>query len=102
MNTIETIKERYQQLQSNNGSSPLTLIEQNAFNMFNTLGIPTVRHEEWKYTRISSVFNQQYAFNPEHLAFSFSVNDLDAVRFPGYEKANELVFVNGLYSNELS
>ncbi|TKK69191.1 Fe-S cluster assembly protein SufD [Ilyomonas limi] len=102
MNTIETIKERYQQLQSNNGSSVLTPIEQHAFNTFNTLGIPTVKNEEWKYTRINGVFNKEYAFNPEDISASISESDLNAIRFPGDEKTNELVFVNGLYSNELS
>lgn len=102
MNTIETIKERYQRLQSNNGTSPLTSIEQSAFNTFNTLGIPTVKNEEWKYTRISSVFNKPYAFNPENLSSTISQQDLESIRFPGYEEANELVFVNGLYSSGLS
>ena len=102
MNTIETIKERYRQLQSNNGQSVLTSIEQNAFNTFNKLGIPTVKHEEWKYTRISSVFNKEYAFNPEDLRYSIGQTDLDPIRFPGYEEANELVFINGLYSSQLS
>src|SRR5436190_338942 len=102
MNTIETIKERYRQLQSNNGQSVLTPIEQNAFKTFNTLGIPTVKHEEWKYTRISSVFNKEYAFNPEDLSYSIGQIDLDSIRFPGYEEANELVFINGLYSSQLS
>jgi len=102
MNTIETIKERYQQLQSNNGHSVLTPIEQNAFNTFNTLGIPTVKNEEWKYTRISNVFNKEYAFNPESLFSTLCEGDLDAVRFPGYQQANELVFVNGLFSSSLS
>lgn len=102
MSTIETIKQRYQQLQSNNGHSVLTPIEQNAFNTFNTLGIPTVRHEEWKYTRISSLFHKEYAFNPENLSSNLLESDLDSIRFPGYEEANELVFVNGIYSKGLS
>src|SRR5258708_31059083 len=102
MNMIDTIKKKYQQLQSNNGTSPLTSIEQNAFNTFNSLGIPTAKHEEWKYTRISSVLNKEYAFNPENISSSFSSKDLDTVRLPGYEQANELVFVNGLYSNAFS
>jgi Fe-S cluster assembly protein SufD len=102
MNMIETIKEKYRQLQSNNGSSPLTSIEQNAFNTFSSLGVPTVKHEEWKYTRIGSVLNKEYAFNPESIASAFSSADLDPVRLPGHEDANELVFVNGLYSDRLS
>lgn len=102
MNMIETIKEKYWQLQSNNGSSPLTSIEQNAFNTFTALGVPTTRHEEWKYTRISSVLNKEYAFDPENIVSSISSQDLGAVRLPGHEEANELVFVNGSYSEQLS
>lgn len=102
MNTIETIKERYQQMQSNNGSSVLTPVEQNAFDAFNKMGIPTVKHEEWKYTRIGSAFNKEYALPANAQANSFTVNDLDAVRLPGHEGANELVFVNGFYSASLS
>jgi Fe-S cluster assembly protein SufD len=66
------------------------------------LGIPTVKNEEWKYTRISSVFNKEYAFNPENLSFTLTESDLNWIRFPGNQEANELVFVNGLYSSELS
>jgi len=102
MNMIETIKKKYHQLQSNNGSSPLTSIEQNAFNTFSSLGLPTVKHEEWKYTRIGSVLNKEYAFNPESIGSAFSSADLGPARLPGHESANELVFVNGLYSDRLS
>jgi Fe-S cluster assembly protein SufD len=102
MNTIELIKERYQQLQSANGSSVLTSIEQDAFNSFNTQGIPTVKHEEWKYTRIGGVFNKEYAFNPESLSTTLYASDLEGFRLPGHETANELVFVNGLYAPQLS
>jgi Fe-S cluster assembly protein SufD len=102
MNTIDLIKEKYQQAQSSNGSSVLTPIEQDAFNTFNTLGIPTVKHEEWKYTRISGVFNKEYAFNPESISGNVAISDIDPVRLPGYEEANELVFVNGLFSTSLS
>ena len=58
MNTIDTIKAKYYQMQSNNGSSVLTPVEQRAFDAFNTMGIPTVKHEEWKYTRIGGAFNK--------------------------------------------
>lgn len=102
MNTIDIIKERYNQLQSNNGSSVLTPIETDAFNTFSTMGIPTVKHEEWKYTRISGVFNKEYAFNPESLSTTLYESDLENVRLPGYNEANELVFVNGKFSSQLS
>ena len=102
MTTIENIKERFHQLQSNNGSSQLTPIEQNAFDAFSKMGIPTVKHEEWKYTRISGLFNKEFEFTPGRLTTSLSRKDLDAVRLPGHEQANELMFVNGMYSPLLS
>ena len=89
-------------MQGNNGRSPLTTIEQSAFQTFNTLGIPTVRNEEWKYTRISGVFNKQYAFNPESVSSSISAEDLIEFRLPDHEDANELVFINGVYNASLS
>jgi Fe-S cluster assembly protein SufD len=102
MNTLETIKERYRQMQSNNGSSVLTPVEQNAFDAFNKMGIPTVKNEEWKYTRIGSAFNKEYALAANEQTISFTASDLDAVRLPGHEAANELVFVNGIYVASLS
>src|SRR3954471_9900528 len=102
MNTLDTIKERYQQLQASNGSSELTPIERNAFNAFNTMGIPTVKHEEWKYTRISGLFNKAYEFAPGKTLSVLSAKDLEPFRLPGSQEANELVFVNGQYAASLS
>jgi len=102
MSTIETIKEKFQQLQSSNGHSPLTSLEQSAFHTFDTLGLPTVKNEEWKYTRISGVFNKEYAFNPESNRSAFAASELAEIRLPGHEAANELVFVNGVYNASLS
>jgi Fe-S cluster assembly protein SufD len=102
MNMIDTIKERFQQLQASNGHSPLTSLEQQAFHTFNTLGVPTVKNEEWKYTRISAVFNKEYAFNLESNPVAITASELNSLRLPGFENANELVFVNGVYSSLLS
>lgn len=97
---IETIKEQYQQLQAKNGNSVLTSMEQNAFDTFARLGVPTAKHEEWKYTRISSLFNKDYALLQDPAAFT--KEEMAGIRLPGHEEANELVFVNGLYSASLS
>lgn len=102
MTTVDLIKERFQQSQSSNGSSVLTPLEQEAFNAFTTLGVPTIKHEEWKYTRVGGLFNKEYAFNPELIPGTIAASDIDAFRLPGHEAANSLVFVNGLYSASLS
>src|SRR6266498_873589 len=101
MNTIEYFKERFDRLQAENSDSGLRTIRQKAFDSFTRLGIP-MRHEEWKYTRISSLFNKEYNFSSGHTATSVSWKDLDAIRLPEYEEANELVFVNGMFSFPLS
>ena len=64
------------------------------------MGIPTVKNEEWKYTRISGLFNKEYEF--PLWPVNISEKDLNALRLPGYEQANELVFVNGVFSFPLS
>src|SRR5438045_1603395 len=102
MNTIENIKESFNQIQSGRSSGKLALIEQHAFHEFSKMGIPTGRHEEWKYTRIGSIFNKEYQFLPAGKSPSLSKNDLNAFRLPGHEKANELVFINGSYAASLS
>jgi Fe-S cluster assembly protein SufD len=100
MNTIEYFKEQFDQLQSENPDSGLQSLRKKGFDSFTRLGIP-VRHEEWKYTRIGSLFNKEYRF-PVNQTTSVSWKDLDAVRLPGHEQANELVFVNGIFSFPLS
>lgn len=100
MNTVEYFKKHFDKLQSGNENGGLHAIRQNAFDDFNRMGIP-VRHEEWKYTRISSLFNKDYEF-PVTQTVSLSPEDLNAVRLPGHEQANELFFINGVFSFPLS
>src|SRR5690349_17973573 len=97
MSILDYIRERFQESQAAKGSAKLKPVEQHAFNAFTKMGIP-VKHEEWKYTRISNVFNKDYQFAN---ASTVPIN-LDEIRLPGYEQANELVFVNGVFSPEYS
>lgn len=96
MDTTTYITEQFEQLQSTDGSSTLSAKRQDAFTAFSTMGIPTTRHEEWKYTRIGGFFNKSFEIGAPK-----SIN-IDANRLPGHEVANELVFVNGQYAADLS
>jgi Fe-S cluster assembly protein SufD len=102
MNTIEFFKQQFDELQSREPRKGLENFRQQAFNTFSKMGIPTVKHEEWKYTRVSSLFNKEYQFPGTKPAPALQSIDIDAFRLTGYEQANELVFVNGIYSTELS
>ena len=90
MTTLENIKEKFQQGESKAGSGYLKQMERSAFSDFNKLGIPTARHEEWKYTRVGGLFNKEYTFQPE-AQLSISASDVEGLRLPGYEEANEIV-----------
>ena len=100
MNIIEHFKESFEHLHSEKGSDGISSLRESAFNAFSKMGIPTVKHEEWRYTRISGLFNKEYEF--PLLSDNISEKDLNAFRLPGYEQANELVFVNGVFSFPLS
>ncbi len=102
MNTIENLKESFDQLQLAKPESGLGSIRKNAFNTFNIRGIPTSKQEDWKYTRISGLFNKEYQFPIDPSASSLITNDLEKLRLPGHKQANELVFENGVFSFALS
>lgn len=101
MNTLEYIKERFDQLQASPSDASLNGFRSVAYGAFNKMGIPSAKHEEWKYTRIGNVFSKDYqlSFNKPS---SLTRLDVDHVRLPGHESANELVFVNGIFSSSLS
>lgn len=101
MDNTAYIKEHFNQLQQNGGSS-LKDLREKAFHSFSKLGIPTSRHEEWKYTRIGSLFNKPFLFPAVQPTTALTPADIDQFRLPGREKAHELVFVNGIYSPTLS
>ena len=78
----------------------LSAFNQSGFSDFKRLGIPAVKHEEWKYTRVSSLFRKDLLFLPKGM--ELTSGDIDSIRMPGHEDATELVFVNGAYQPGLS
>ncbi len=102
MNTIAYFKERFDQLQPNDDHGSLDRLREYAFQQFSNMGIPGSKHEEWKYTRVASLFNKEFHLPADPLTISLTTEELREIRLPGHEKANELVFVNGFYSFTLS
>ena len=102
MKSLEYFKESFDRLQAEAGNRQLGALRNKAFNDLNKMGIPTVKHEEWKYTRISSLFNKDFQPVVDSSTQSISVADIAPLRLPGDEKANSLVFINGKISFELS
>jgi len=81
-------------------SDLLKAFQQKNWNSFSELDLPSVKHEEWKYTRIKNVFTEAIQYNQDKT--DFSEEELSKVKLPGTAKANSLVFINGFYQPHLS
>ncbi len=100
MNYLEYFSKQFKLQQETGSGSLLSPIREDAFDQFFNLGLPGPKNEEWKYTRIGVLFNNDYQLDFEKS--SLTEADIDGLRLPGSEEANELVFVNGIFSQELS
>lgn len=102
MNIVENIKECFERSEANSSVNGLSSLRKEAFDAFHKMGIPTAKHEEWKYTRIGNLFNKEYGFSEKQIAGEISKDDLKKSHLPGYKQANEIFFINGIYSSSLS
>jgi len=99
---LEYFGEKFNQLQVLYPEGIISSIRKEGFNIFNKAGLPTYKNEEWKYTGISDLFKKEYHLSEDELKIGISKQEIDEIRLPGYENANELVFVNGKFVPELS
>ncbi|MDP1727930.1 MAG: Fe-S cluster assembly protein SufD [Bacteroidota bacterium] len=70
-----------------------------AFEAFETMGFPTQKNEEWKYTNIKGVTAGSFEMSderPAHAKTIFEKSVLNEI------KANQLIFVNGIFYPDLS
>ena len=71
-----------------------------AFETFTRLGIPTLKHEEWKYTNLKKISGQELNFNPKPEFFVTKEMVLQN-RIAG-KNSTVLVFENGIFRPEIS
>lgn len=69
---------------------------ESAFQALSRMEFPTSKDEEWKYTRVKPILNQEFA--PQT---SINVKSVDDLVIPNWE-GHLLVFVNGFYAPKLS
>lgn len=101
MTNVNYFKDHFDQLQDAAPAGTITELRKENFNTFNQAGLPTLRLEEWKYTNISALFEKEYQLTNSENS-NVQLTDIDKVRLPGHEHANELVFVNGRFVPSLS
>ncbi len=79
-------------------SGSLGEIRKQAFQRFKTMGFPTVKHEDWKYTNVQPLISQGYTLEAEVPSGRIA---LDKALIPNLD-AYRVVLINGQYSSELS
>lgn len=101
---LEYFAEKFNELQFSDPDAFLSQLRKEGFAIFSNIGLPTHKNEEWKYTglSISNLFNKEYQLAEVNVPSQVTKEDIDEMRLPGFENANELVMVNGKYVAELS
>ena len=79
MNLLTTITEEFTAQQAKQPSNNLQAVTQKAYEAYTRMGIPTSRHEEWKYTRLSGVLNKDYNL---HADVSYQIYNTPNLLYP--------------------
>ena len=82
-------------------NSPIHKIRQDAISVFEKLGFPVKKMEEWKYTSLNTVTKHHYRQILIPQTSKITEEDLNKIPLPEGD-SNLLVLVNGRYSERLS
>lgn len=110
MNSIQEIKNWYldnfklfEEKLNGDDEKIINSFRKNAIENFSNLNFPTTKDEEWKYTNISPILN--YKFKPVLVNFvkskTFTEEEIKSLLF-SEENFTNIIFINGVYSVELS
>jgi Fe-S cluster assembly protein SufD len=97
---VETFRDFESHLNGQKDSS-IHQIRRQAMAVFQKLGYPTTRHEEWKYTNISPVHEFNFERSKPYVPGSLRREDLDTHFFDEF-KNSRMVFINGHFAADLS
>lgn len=101
--TVQIFRNSFDLLQSSNGiapASPLHELRRQAFERFDQLGVPSQRHEEWRFTPLTPLTSKSFSAVAGARAIPSSL----PLRTLGFDdpESHRLVFVDGAYAPSLS
>ncbi|OGV87639.1 MAG: Fe-S cluster assembly protein SufD, partial [Melioribacter sp. RIFOXYB12_FULL_38_5] len=97
---IESFK-TYESKLNGDSKSFLHQLRKDALKQFRETNFPTLRNEEWKYTDISSIVKLNFTPAINSTPERFTKEQINKFLFKDFD-CHLLVFVNGIYSEELS
>ena len=84
---------------SSTAHSGLSAFQQENWTNFSNWGLPALKHEEWRYTRIRNLFTDKLIAGQHQLPTKETIS---SYMLPGLESSNSIIFVNGYFVPELS
>ncbi len=99
MDFAENIQSEFALLEKDHAHFPAFNLRKKALTAFEQLGIPSTRHEEWKYTNIKTKLSKQFVLTQADSQVNATVKNYIA-SLPPY--AFRVVFLNGIFHPELS
>ena len=99
-NSIEHYVSNYARLQNTLKENWFSEQRESALSLFKQTGFPTTRQENWKYTDVRSIAKKPFSVISETKT-TITKDEIDAIRFDKLD-CIELVFINGVFSNEHS
>jgi len=93
--------EQFAQSRGTENPAWLRKIQEQGWQQFETLGIPTSKNENWKYTSVKSIFETPWQSGVDYQPQQSTVDELQCLRFSTTEGL-KLTFVNGSFAPSLS
>jgi Fe-S cluster assembly protein SufD len=93
MSIVDNIEAEFETIDKDN----LSKVRENALDSFKKLGLPSARHEEWKYTHIKTKLPETLNLVP-----SSESQVTNKLKYFNSIKGTKLVFINGNFSAESS
>lgn len=98
MDATLNIKEAFEKTERAGGN--LAEFSNDNWKTFSGLGIPALKHEEWRYTKIKNLFNTEMLIDTEGASVDSKL--INSLLLPLSTKANNIIFFNGRYRSDLS
>lgn len=104
-NINQTLVNKFEQFEASlNGeaTSSLHSIRKQGIKAFDKIGLPSSKHEEYKFTNLGKILEKKFEWiAPHHSTDKIDIDTLSAFQIPNLD-AYRIVFVNGVYSEKLS
>jgi len=98
MDVSNKLKSAYNELEGK--STNLSAFQHENWKTFSGMGIPALKHEEWKYVPVKKMFKEEMQFSVEQTSLDNSF--IQSSLLPGTEDFNYIVFFNGRFQETLS